>query len=286
MCLSRLKNMNKLRLNLAFAAVMLLFFTACKSEFEKLRTSGDTNLILKKGNEFYDKGDYAKAQSLYDLIIGALRGRQDAEKVYYRYAYTHYFLEKYVSGNYYFDQFTKTYPGSEFKEEAEYMAAFCNYKQSPTFRLEQGNTNKAIDQLQLFINTYPSSDRVKTANALIDEMRKKLEKKAFEEANLYFDLKEYQAAIQTYNNVLKDFPETEDAELISYKIILAAYDYANNSVLAKQEERYKIALEEGDVFVKHYDKSKYKKEVLPILKESKRKIKEIRDANAAIEKAK
>jgi outer membrane protein assembly factor BamD len=136
MCLSRLKNMNKLRLNLAFAAVMLLFFTACKSEFEKLRTSGDTNLILKKGNEFYDKGDYAKAQSLYDLIIGALRGRQDAEKVYYRYAYTHYFLEKYVSGNYYFDQFTKTYPGSEFKEEAEYMAAFCNYKQSPTFRLD------------------------------------------------------------------------------------------------------------------------------------------------------
>jgi outer membrane protein assembly factor BamD len=117
-------------------------------------------------------------------------------------------------------------------------------------------------------------------------MRKKLEKKAFEEANLYFDLKEYQAAIQTYNNVLKDFPETEDAELISYKIILAAYDYANNSVLAKQEERYKIALEEGDVFVKHYDKSKYKKEVLPILKESKRKIKEIRDANAAAEKAK
>ena len=268
--------MNKLRFNIFFAATMLLFLGACKSEFEKMRGSGDMAAILKKGNEYYDKGEYMKAQTMYDLIISTIRGRQDAEKVYYRYAYTHYYLEKYVSGNYYFEQFAKTYPGSEYREEADYMAAYCNYKQSPTYRLSQEATNKASDELQLFVNTHPNSARVKEANKLIDEMRTKLEKKAFEEGNLYFDIHEYQAAIQTYNNVLKDFPETNNAELISYKIILAAYDYAKNSVLAKQEERYKLAVEESDGFMRRNDKSKYKKEIIAINKEAKLKLKEIR----------
>ena len=261
--------------------------SACKSEFEKMRTSGDTAAILKKGNEYYEKGDYTKAQTMYDLIISSVRGRQDAEKVYYRYAYTHYYLEKYVSGNYYFDQFAKTYPGSEFREEADYMAAFCNYKQSPSYRLSQETTTKASDELQLFVNTYPNSERIKDANKLIDEMRTKLEKKAFEEGNLYFDLNEYQAAIQTFNNVLKDFPETNNAELISYKIILAAYDYAKNSVLAKQEERYKLAVEESENFMRRNEKSKYKKEVAFINKESKARLKEIKaDATALAKSAK
>lgn len=277
--------MNKIKFNTLFAAIMLLLLSACKSEFEKMRTSGDTAAILKKGNEYYEKGDYTKAQTMYDLIISSVRGRQDAEKVYYRYAYTHYYLEKYVSGNYYFDQFAKTYPGSEFREEADYMAAFCNYKQSPSYRLSQETTTKASDELQLFVNTYPNSERIKDANKLIDEMRTKLEKKAFEEGNLYFDLNEYQAAIQTFNNVLKDFPETNNAELISYKIILAAYDYAKNSVLAKQEERYKLAVEESENFMRRNEKSKYKKEVAFINKESKARLKEIKADATALAKS-
>ena len=280
-----LEHMNKLRYNTIIAAIMLLFLGACKSEFEKMRSSGDMAAILKKGNEYYDKGEYMKAQTMYDLIISTIRGRQDAEKVYYRYAYTHYYLEKFVSGNYYFEQFAKTYPGSEYREEADYMAAYCNYKQSPTYRLSQEATNKANDELQLFVNTYPNSERVKEANKLIDEMRTKLEKKAFEEGNLYFDIHEYQAAIQTYNNVLKDFPETSNAELISYKIILAAYDYAKNSVLLKQEERYKLAIEESDRFMRRNEKSKYKKEIAAINKEVKQKLKEIKAEALAAAKA-
>jgi outer membrane protein assembly factor BamD len=267
--------MNKLRLNIYWAALLLVFFTSCKSEYEKLRSSGNADLILKKANDLYDKGDYLKAQTLYDIVIPSIRGRKDAEKIYFRYAYTHYNLEKYVSGNYYFEQFSKTYPGSENKEEADYMAAYCNYKQSPTFRLDQSSTIKAIDELQFFVNSYPNSERVKGANKLIDEMRTKLEIKAFQEGNLYFDLRQYQAAIQTYNNVLKDFPETNNAEFIRYKIILAASDYAKNSVLDKQEDRYKLAVEESDSFLARFDKSKYRKEVGVINKEAKKKLKEI-----------
>lgn len=260
---------------LLFAVICLFSLGACKSQYEKIRTSGDTKMILSKANEYYKNENYSKAQELYDLIISNIRGLQEAEKVYYQYAYTHYYLEKYVSAAYYFKQFTLTYPNSEQKEEADYMAAYSEFRMSPVYRLDQTATNKAIDEFQLFMNTYPNSTRVKECNKLIDELRAKLEKKTTEEAELYFHLRDYQAAIQSYNNVLKDFPETNNAEFLRYKIIIAAHNYANNSILSKQEERYKVALEESTDFLKRHEKSKYRKEIASINKISRTKIKEI-----------
>jgi len=258
-----------------FAIISLLSLAACKSQYEKIRTSGDTKTILARGMEYYQKGDYTKAQGLYDLIISNLRGSSDAEKVYFQYAYTHYYLEKYVSAVYYFKQFAVTFPNSDLREEADYMAAYSGYKMSPIYRLDQTETIKAIDEFQLFMNTYPTSTRVKECNKLVDEMRKKLEKKAIEEAELYFNIRDYQAAIQSFGNVLKDFPETNNAEYIKYKTITAIHNYATNSVLAKQEERYKLSLEETSDFLKRFEKSKYRKEVALINKDSRLKLKEI-----------
>ncbi len=263
------------KISLFFAFAILFTLGSCKSEYEKIRTSGDTKTILAKGMAYYEKGDYAKSQSLYDLIISNIRATPDAEKVYFQYAYTHYHLEKYVSATYYFKQFAVTFPNSDLKEEAEYMAAYSGYKMSPTFRLDQTESIKAIDELQLFMNTYPNSTRIKECNKLIDEMRVKMERKAFDEAELYFNLKDYQAAIQSYNNLLKDFPETNNAELVRYKIILGAHNYATNSVLSKQEDRYKLALEESSDFLKRFEKSKFRKEIATINKDSRSKLKEI-----------
>lgn len=255
--------------------VSLSTFVSCKSEYERIRTSGNTKAIMAKAMDYYKKEDYTKAQGLYDLIITNLRGSVDAEKVYFQYAYTHYYLQKYVSSAYYFKQFSQTFPNSELKEEADYMSAYSEYKMSPIYRLDQTATAKAIDELQLFMNTYPNSSRIKDCNGLIDELRAKLEKKAFEEAQLYFNLRDYQAAIQSYNNLLKDFPETENAEQIHYKIALGAHNYATNSVLSKQEDRYRMALEESRDFLKKYEKSKYRKEIAFINKDSQLKLKEI-----------
>ncbi|MBK8562527.1 MAG: hypothetical protein IPN76_04080 [Saprospiraceae bacterium] len=76
---------------------------------------------------------------------------------------------------------------------------------SPGFRLEQTYTEKAIDDLQLFANTYPNSPRLKEVNRLIDEMRLKLEQKVFDEGLLYYNMRQYQAATTTFENLLKDF---------------------------------------------------------------------------------
>jgi outer membrane protein assembly factor BamD len=261
-----------MRKSLIFILLISLLTSACKSEFEKIRASGDSNSIYTKALAYYDQEEYQKAQTLFELVISSFRGKKEAEEIYFKYAYTYYHLGQFILASYYFKNFATTYGTSEFREEAEFMTAYANYQMSPTFRLDQNETKQAIEGFQLFINTYPNSERVGQCNRLIDELRLKLELKAYEGAKLYFELREYQAAIQSLENVLKDFPDTENAEEMRFMIVRSAYLLAKNSFVEKQQERYEDTLKRANAFAKRYTNSRYSKDLATIIDQSKNKL--------------
>ncbi|MEL6923422.1 MAG: outer membrane protein assembly factor BamD [Bacteroidota bacterium] len=259
----------------SFVAIIALGMVSCRSEFEKIRTSGDADLLYKKAFEFYEKEDYAKAQTLFELIISGLRGQVEAEKVYFYYAYSHYHQGKYITASYYFKDFVSKFLNSPDREEAAFMSAYSNYKLSPSYRLDQTYTLQAIEGLEQFVNTYTRSERVSEANKLIDTMRKKLERKALAQAELYFDLRQYQASMHTFENMLRDYPETSAAEEIRFKIVEASFLLAENSVVVKQEERFKETIEKYKAFRKKYPTSSYDKDLDNIIKTSTKKLNQL-----------
>ncbi len=269
--------MMKMFFKVGIFALLIVLLPACKSEFEKIRVSGDTEQLYKKAFEYYEAEEFQKAHTLFELLLGNLRGKVEAEKVYFYYAYSQYFMGKYILASYYFKDFSTKFLNSQFKEEADFMTAYSQYKLSPSYRLDQTYTQKAVEGMQLFVNTYPQSERVAECNKLIDEMRAKMEKKAYEEADLYFSLKQYQASIQSFENLLKDFPETTNAEKVRFRIIEASYLFAQNSIVDKQNERYKETMALYDKFVGKYPKSKFKKDLNTIRKTSKKKIRSLKD---------
>ena len=105
-------------------------------------------------------------------------------------------------------------------------------------------------------------------------MRGKLERKAFNEAELYFNLRQYQSATHSFENMLKDFPETTNGEKIRYMITRAAYLLAENSIYEKKEERYESAAEYSGRFLNRYPDSPYSNEVGDINKNSVKRLKE------------
>ncbi|MFN7116778.1 MAG: outer membrane protein assembly factor BamD [Saprospiraceae bacterium] len=265
------------RLVVLLGMLLLLVMSACKSEFERIRTSNDPELLYKKANEYYNAGEYQKAQALYELVIASFRGRPEAEDISFKYAYTYYNTEQYILASYYFKNFSQTYATSANREEADFMSAYSNYQLSPTFRLDQKYTQQAIEELQLFVNTYPRSNRVQECNALIDQLRAKLEKKAFEEGKLYFDLRYYQSATHVFENLLKDYPETKNAEEVRYMIIQSAYLLAENSLVSRQEERYQEVLTRAEPFLAKYPSSQYRKEVASIQIISQKKLNQLKN---------
>jgi outer membrane protein assembly factor BamD len=263
---------------------VILFNGACKSEFEKIRVSGNADLILKKAFEYYEDKKYQKAQTLFELVLSNIRARPDAEKANFQYAYTHYHLKQYLLGAYYFKTFSNTYLNSPQREEAAYLSAYCNYLQSPSHRLDQSASLTAIEEFQTFANLFPDSKRVEECNVLIDELRRKLEKKAFHEGELYYNLRQYQSAVLSFDNLLKDYPESPDVERVRYLIVKSMQQLSGNSVVEKKQERYSETVKRSEEFLSKYNSGKYTKEVREIKKDAEKELKELVKADKAASK--
>jgi outer membrane protein assembly factor BamD len=202
-----------------FLIVLILAFGSCKSKFEKLKASNDMAKKYREAIRLYNKKDYSKALELFDGLVQRYRGQEQAEDLYYYYAYTNYKLRDYTSARYHFKTFADTYPTSSRAEECRFMAAYCYYLDSPIYSLDQTNTQSAIDALQLFINLYPKSERVTEASKLIQNLRDKLEQKSYENSKLYLTIGDYQAAVISFGNSLRDYPDTKYAEEMEYLTI-------------------------------------------------------------------
>ncbi len=260
-----------------FLLSIVLLNTACKSEFEQLRETADVPTLLTKADEYFNEKEYQKAQTLYESVLGSIRGKAESEQSYFNYAYTQYYIGRYSLSSFYFKDFASKFVNSQHREEADFMSALSEYKQSPSYRLDQTSSSKAISAFELFVNTYPQSARVAECNKLIDQMRVKLQKKAYAEGQLYFDTRYYESAVTSFENLLKDFPESADAEMVRFMIIKSVYLYANNSVITKQPERFTRVVDKMDDFRKKYRKSRFDKELREIVNTTNKRIKALRN---------
>lgn len=267
---------NKRLIAVSISLLLLVSITGCKSNFEKLRASTDIAKKYKEAVNLYNKKNYSKALILFDDLVQRYKGRTEAEDLYYYYAYTNYKLKDYTTSRYHFKTFSDTYPNSPKAEECRFMAAYCYYLESPAYSLDQENTVKAIEALQLFINLYPKSERVAEASKLIDNLRNKLETKSYANARLFLDIGDYKSAVIAFRNSMRDYPDTKYAEEMEYLTIKAQYLYARNSYEFKQEERFNEAITLFNEFSANYPSSKYLKDAQELKKNSEKAIVEVR----------
>jgi outer membrane protein assembly factor BamD len=250
----------------------LLVAGSCKSSYDKLKESNDRAKQYQQAVKYYNKKDYTKALELFELLTPKYRGLTEAEDLFYYYAFANYNLKDYTSARYHFKNFADMYPSSTRAEECRYMGAYCYYLDSPNPSLDQENTTKAIETLQLFINLYPKSERSVEAGKLIQNLRDKLETKAYNNAKLYLDIGDYLSAVMAFNNALRDYPDTKYAEEMEFLTIRAQYLYARNSAEFRQEDRYTQVMTYADQFNDKYANSKYAKDAVDYRKDSERGI--------------
>ena len=230
------------------------------SQYQKILNNTDTAFQYEQALNYYDNGDFARSLQLFENLLDDFIGTSDAENIYYHYAYCYFYLKDYLSSEYHFKRFNNLFLSSERQEEMAFMHAYSHYLQSPRSSLDQTITTDAINSLELFIDTYPESIRIPRVNELIFDLNKKIQKKKFEIAKLYFDTGKFKASILSIDNFLKDFPETEYLEEVLYIQLHAYFSLAENSVDEKKLQRVKeaifvannflIAFPEGDFITK------------------------------------
>jgi outer membrane protein assembly factor BamD len=257
-------------------ALIGVTFSSC-DPYQKLLKSGDLNLKLTKAKEFYNKEEYEKAIPLFEEVLATLRGTKNFEGVYYYYAWCQYGAENYMMAAYHFKYIADNFPTGENANECEYMSAYCYYLLSPDVNLDQEESKKALDAMQLFINNHPEDTRVAKANEIITLLRDKLELKATKAAELYYNISSYKAAVIAFKNILKDFPDTKNADYLNYYILKSSYEYAMQSVQAKKEERFNETLSYYFNFIDKFATSKYSKTAQHIYEVSKSQLDKIKN---------
>lgn len=243
--------------------LLIVIFTSC-NEYQKAIKSDDVALKYAEGTKQYEKGNYSKSIRLFEPIISTYKGKPQAERMFYQYANSHYILAKKVNAYYYtaayqFENFVSSYPKSDKREEAAFFAAKSYSLVSPTYSLDQTDTNKAIEKLQIFIDSYPDSQYLTEANSIVKDLKVKLEKKSFEVAKLYNSVSNYKSAIVALDNFISDFPGTPFKEDALFYKLDSTYKLAINSVEYKMEERLIEAKNAYNNLIKFKADTKYKK---------------------------
>lgn len=260
-----------------FVTLALFMFASCKSTHEKLMASKDINYKLQKANEYYDQKKYFKANEVYETLMPVFRGTKNYEELYYRYCYSFYYQDDYLSASYQFKNFIENFPKSPKADECEFMYATCMYKLSPKFSLDQSSTYKAIEALQSYINTHPGSKNLVEANSYIDICRAKIEKKDANAARLYFNIGEFKSSSIAYKAMIESYPESRALDYYQLMVVKSYFKYAESSIRDRQEERYAEAVNAYNQMLEYTPNSSYLKEAEQFFAAAQKSIKQLRN---------
>jgi outer membrane protein assembly factor BamD len=247
--------------NLAYLLMLSLLFFSC-GEYQKVLNKGNVEDQYKMAVKLYESKKYGKALRLFEKITPAYRGKPQMERVQFMVAQSNFNEKNYSLAGYYFDRFTVNYPKSSKKEEAAFLSAYSFKLASPVFSKDPTDTNKALEAFQSFISTYPDSDKIDEANKHYKEIRLKLQEKYFEIAKTYYttadyDLRNYKAAIQAFDNLLSDYLGSEFKEEALYYRFKAAHDFVLKSTDRRRLERITDAFEAFGKLERNYPESQF-----------------------------
>ena len=195
---------------------------------------------------------------------------------------TYYNQGDFITASHYFTTYYNTYPRGVYTEQARYFSGKALFLDTPEPRLDQSSTYKAIQELQMFMEYFPTSSRRQDAQQMIFDLQDKLVMKEYLSAKLYYNLgtymgNNYESAVIVTQNALKDYPYTKMREDLSILVLRAKYDMAKASVEEKKEERMRETIDEYYSFKNEFPDSKYTKEVESIYKDANKYVKEFNE---------
>ena len=247
-----------------FIVPLLLVISAavgCKSAYETLLEGNDIDAKYAAAFEYFNQGKYLKSSQLFESLSSLTSGSDRGDTVQYYWGLSNYRYRDYYTAETNFTNFISTYPLSPFAADAGFFRIDCLYRQTLRYELDQKPTQNAISAIVLYLQENPESPYRPLCENMLSDLNGRLDRKAYENARLYYKMEDYKAASVALRNVLKDDSENIYREDILYHIAMSSYKYAFMSVPDKQKERYLVFVDDYLNFIGEYPESSYRREL-------------------------
>jgi len=252
-------------------AALVLMLAGCKSEYETLLSSNDVDAKYKAAMEYFNNKKYLKAGQLFESMSILTDGTERDDTVRYYWALSNYRYKDYYTAESNFAKFITKYPQSPFTSDARFLRIDCLYRATYRWELDQTPTRSCLATIMEYEREFPEeTEHIEACELMRDDLNDRLDRKAFENARIYYKMEDYLAARVALRNVLKDNSENRYREDVLYYTAMASYQYARLSVPAKQKERYLVFVDDYLNFVGEYPESSYRRELDAMYRRSQR----------------
>lgn len=231
---------------------MVLFWAGCAGIKETANMSVEERFAVAM--EYFNDESYDLAINEFEAILLQFPGSEQFDDAQFYLAKSRYERREYLLGASEFSKLIRNIPASSFVPESQFMLAECYFQLSPPFSLDQRYSRKAIEELQAFIDFFPSDQRVPEAEQRIKTLTEKLAAKEFNSAYIYEKMEYYNAALQYYATVAEIYHDTKYAPLATAARIRLLADRSRN----------KEALKEIENFIKRFPEDSAMKEMLDL----------------------
>ena len=236
-----------------FLLILVSLIVISCNEYQKLLNSPENEVDkYTAAEEYYENGEFRRANALIEQIIPSYRGKPQGERLVFFFANSFFETKSYYSAAIQFENFIKSYPNSQRIQEAYFIEAKSYFMLSPLYTLDQEDTFTGIDKLQVFINRFPNSEYLAEALELMEQLQNKIEKKEFEVSKQYYTIRDYSSAIKSLDNFIADNPGTIFREEALYFRWLSQYEIAINSIESRINERVTELERSLDSFLRYY----------------------------------
>ena len=257
-------SMRKTASIILISTLVLAALSGC-SGYNKILKASDYNTKYSLAKTYFMEGRYTTCSSILEECVAYQRGTAQAEESMFLLASCYYNLDDYLSASQYFMACYRSYPNSTYSEDCLFRSGKSLFLDTPDPRLDATSTSSAIMQLQRFVETYPTSKYRAEAEDMIYTMYDRLVEKELGTAELYYNMgnylgNNYRSSIIVAQNALRDYPYTKYREKLSILVLKAKFQMAQESVLAKRDDRYRDAIDEYYAFKNEFPESSYMKE--------------------------
>lgn len=243
------------------AAVMIAALTSCKSQFEALLNGSDVDAKYAAAFDYFNKGKYQKSAQLFESLSVLTNGTARDDTVQYYWGLSNYRYRDYYTAETNFANFLTNFPSSPFAQDAAFLRIDCLYRSTYRYELDQNPTRNAIAVINQYLVDSPDSPHRTICEHMLKNLNERLDKKAFENAKLYYNMEYYKAAWTAFKNILKDDADNIYREDILYYLAKSSYKYASMSIESKQKDRYLTFVDDYYNFIGEYPGSPNRKEL-------------------------
>lgn len=187
-----------------------LFFCSCAGGVSKVPATPEA--VLKRADEYYNKGKSMQAVALYQKFLENYVGHERADYAQYKLADSYLQGKQYELAAVEYQLLITNYGYSEWVDDAIFQTGVCYWKEAARAERDQQKALDALSRFTQFLTTFPDNPRAPAAKEFVRQINERLAFKSLESARWYYRRKEPKAALVYCEKVINNYPDNKHWE--------------------------------------------------------------------------